>query len=138
MPIYSIETEQKEGMPENVSLLKKMIDEHDAFVVSVAEHNHSITSFFKNTIDWLSRTQRDYKILQNKPVLLLSASPSPGGGRNAAAHAESIIKEIGGQIIAKFPLAAFYNNVQIDETGFHFKDELMTNQLNEMSARLIA
>jgi chromate reductase, NAD(P)H dehydrogenase (quinone) len=138
LPIFSTETLEKEGVPESALALKKIIDAYDTLVVSVAEHNYSVTSFFKNTLDWLSKTNTDYEILKDKSILLLSTSPSPGGGKSAATHAETILQGIGGKVIAKFPVVSFYDNIQFDKNGLQFTDEAMAGQLNEMAAKLIA
>src|SRR5215470_10756598 len=73
LPIYSPVTEAEYGIPENALLFKDQILRHDVFVISVAEHNRSVTAAFKNTLDWLSRTDKNYnKLLSGKAILLIS------------------------------------------------------------------
>ena len=79
LPVYSPVTESQEGIPKNAKLFQDQILRHDAFVISVAEHNRSVTAAFKNTLDWLSRTDKDYSnLFSGKAILLISTSPSPG------------------------------------------------------------
>lgn len=130
LPIYSFEIEQNEGIPENAFTLSKIFRMHDAVVFSVAEHNGSLTAFFKNTLDWISRTQKDYRILENIPVLLLSASITPGGGRDAAAHAELIFgKRLRGRIVGKVSIPRFFQNVTVNKFGIHINNEEIDNQI---------
>jgi NAD(P)H-dependent FMN reductase len=108
LPIYGIEAEKK-GIPENARRLLELIETHDAYVIAVPEHNWSMTAFFKNTMDWISRARPDkkFRVLAGKPVLLLSASPSPGGGRTALAHAEALITILSGKVAGKYSLGRF-------------------------------
>lgn len=137
LPIYSLEIEEKEGIPENAFILNKIFNEHDAVVFSVAEHNGSITAFFKNALDWVSRTQKNYKILENKPVLLFSASITPGGGRDAVSHAEHIFsRRLRGRVIDKVSIPKFFENVMIGESGIQIINKEIDHQIKNAVAKL--
>jgi len=60
-PIFSVDPEEKEGVPQLAYKLNKLFQKHDALIVSVAENNASVASCFKNTMDWVSRTQDKYE-----------------------------------------------------------------------------
>ena len=77
LPIYSMDEETTNGVPEGASRFLALIESHDAVVVSLAEHNGSYTAAFKNLYDWASRQQG--KVWNGRPMLLLSTSP--GGAR---------------------------------------------------------
>ena len=49
-PMYSI-VKEKEGIPENVKVLYKLILDHDALIISVNEYNANVSGFFKNILD---------------------------------------------------------------------------------------
>ena len=101
LPVYSPVIEAEQGIPKNAVLFKDQILRHDAFVISVAEHNRSVIAAFKNTLDWLSRTDKDYRhVLSGKTDLLISKSPSPGGARTALANAESMLRAFGVTLFA--------------------------------------
>src|SRR5690606_34061731 len=72
LPMYSIALE-KEGFPEDVELLHDKIRSADALIISVNEYNSSVSGFFKNTIDWLSRFNRQF--LEGKKLMLMSTAP---------------------------------------------------------------
>lgn len=109
LPFYSEDLEEEEGIPENAHKLRELFQEYDALVVSVAEHNGSVSAFLKNALDWVSRSQRDYGVLQSKPVWLLSTSPGRNGGADALAHAEVIFSRLSGKVAGKSAIGSFYH-----------------------------
>ncbi len=78
MPIYSIDREQEDGIPQEAHDFYNRITEADALIVSFAEHNGSYSAAFKNVYDWASRV--DAKVYQDTPTVMLSTSPGPRGG----------------------------------------------------------
>lgn len=112
MPIYSIDRE-KEGIPEPTRIFRKLIEEADAMVISLAEHNGSYTAAFKNLLDWTSRLDRN--LWQNKPMLLLSTSPGQRGARNVMSTAMTYFPRLGADIIGNFSLPGFRTNFNGNE-----------------------
>src|SRR5260221_4793582 len=55
LPLYDGDLEAKEGLPEGAKKLKRLMLDADAFLISAAEYNSSITGVLKNAIDWASR-----------------------------------------------------------------------------------
>jgi NAD(P)H-dependent FMN reductase len=53
LPIYSIDTENTIGIPAEIKEIYKHIAASDLIVISLAEHNGSYTTGFKNIFDWL-------------------------------------------------------------------------------------
>src|SRR5579859_5706170 len=106
LPLFSVE-EQKLGIPQQAIDLRKIVEGHPAMIISVAEHNGSISAFFKNVLDWLSRVGKDYRVFDNKQVILLSASPG-GGGTGAISHAEVVLSRLGATITGKIQVNNFY------------------------------
>ncbi|UII81059.1 NADPH-dependent FMN reductase [Flagellimonas sp. CMM7] len=120
MPIYGIDHEMKFGIPEEAIRCNEIIKSADAFIVSLAEHNGSYTTAFKNTLDWLSRI--DKNIWNNKPMLLLSTSPGARGAINVLNAATNYFPNLGGKIVGAFSLPLFNEN--FSET------DLKGNELN--------
>jgi chromate reductase, NAD(P)H dehydrogenase (quinone) len=129
LPLYSVELQQQ-GIPQQAIDLKKIVDDYPFLVITVAEHNGSISAFFKNVLDWLSRVGQDYRVFKNKQVVLLSASPGDGGA-SAISHAEFILKRLGATITGKIQVNNFYQRTYITENGLQFKD---ANLFNEITA----
>lgn len=128
MPLFSVEILGKEGVPENSILLFDEIQKHDAFIISIAENNRSVTAAFKNTVDWLSKSIKadnpaDTNVFKDKPVLLLSTSPGMGGGAVAIENAAGTIAQLGGNVVDRFSLPVYYQNTRIDMDKIHFVDQ---------------
>jgi len=133
LPVYSPVTEAEQGIPKNAMLFRDQIIRHDAFVISVAEHNRSVTAAFKNTLDWLSRTGKDYvNLLSGKTILLISTSPWPRGARSALANAETILRAFGAtRITGNISLVDYFENVSFTRTGMQIKEKNFSDNLKK-------
>ncbi|WP_310994200.1 NADPH-dependent FMN reductase [Aequorivita marina] len=112
LPFFSVDMEREEGFPENLKALNIKIQEADALIVSVNEHNGSISAFFKNTLDWLSRLDR--KFLLEKKVLLMSTSTGKRGGAGALEYMNYILPKYGANIVESFSFPSFALNFSED------------------------
>ena len=119
MPIYSIDREEANPIPQLAIQFVEIIESVDGVILSLAEHNGSYTSIFKNIIDWASRHKKT--LWSEKSMLLLSTSP---GGRAASLvmqTAQTSFPHLGAKIVANFSLPSFYT---------HFKEgEITDNKL---------
>jgi NAD(P)H-dependent FMN reductase len=138
LPVYSPVTESQQGIPKNARLFQDQILRHDAFVISVAEHNRSVTAAFKNTLDWLSRTDKDYSSLfSGKAILLISTSPSPGGARTALANAETMLKAFGASLFTgTISLVNYFENVSFTSSGMEIKEKNFSDNLKKFVDQL--
>ncbi len=127
MPMYS-EDEEKKGFPGMALGLKQEISEADALIIAVNEHNGSWSAFFKNTIDWLSRIDRNF--LQDKKILLMSTSPGQRGGMSALEFGKNVLPRFGGEIIESFSFPSFYDNFSIETKAV--TNETLVLGLNEV------
>ncbi len=82
VPLYNTDVET-EKFPEAVVRLKEQIRAADGVLMAVPEHNFSFSAVLKNVTEWLSRPPRENSVLENKPVILQSASTSWSGGLRA-------------------------------------------------------
>ena len=55
LPLYGIDLETENGIPEEAKRLNNLLESADGLVISLAEHNGSYATAFKNAFDWLSR-----------------------------------------------------------------------------------
>ena len=108
LPLYSVDAEEKFGIPEGAHKFNDIIESAEGLVISLAEHNGTYTAVFKNLIDWLSRI--DMKVWKGKPILLMATSPGGRGGAGVLAAAKSYFPFMEGNIIADFLLPSFYQN----------------------------
>ena len=121
VPMYSIDMEKNRGFPTDIKVLKNLIDEHDALVISVNEHNSGPSAFFKNILDWLSRMDRSF--LTGKRILLMSTAPGTRGGASSLEYCKGIFPRFGGKVIASFSFPSF---------GENFVDGAVVNEVLEM------
>ena len=100
MPIYSIDREKADGVHPLAQAFFDKIGAADALVVSFAEYNGFVTAAWKNIYDWMSRI--DQKVWQDKPFVLLAATPGPRAGDNVLRSQELTAPFFGMDIKCKY------------------------------------
>jgi len=123
MPIFSMDKELANGIPELAKTFKQHIANADGIIISFAEHNGSYAAAFKNILDWISRL--DGKIWLNKPFFLLASSPGGRGGQTVLGQATGTFPHQGGEVVAQFSLPSFNQNFSSEEG---IKDESLKNE----------
>ena len=121
LPLYSIDLELTDGIPDNAHKFLSLIKATDGIVLSLAEHNGAYATVFKNLFDWMSRI--DGKLWSDKPMLLMATSPGARGGATVLDLAKGRFAFMGGNIVGSFSLPSF---------GENFSDGRITNsELND-------
>lgn len=105
LPIYSVDMEKFVGIPESILLFAKQLRTSDGLILSIPEHNGNVSAYFKNLIDWLSRT--DQQFLIHTKIFLLATSPRLAEGRQVLQIMSDCIYSFGGEITAQLPLCGF-------------------------------
>lgn len=113
MPIYSIDLEEKQGIPDPASRFLDKIAKADALLISLAEHNGNYTVAYKNLFDWATRV--DQKVYQDKPLVFLSTSPGPGGARSVLSLAIESAHYFAGKVVASLSIPEFFKNFDSDK-----------------------
>ncbi len=140
MPIYSIDREKENGIPEAAQRFKELIEEHDGIIISFAEHNSNFSAAFKNIADWASRLEG--KTWAGKPMFLLATSPGRRGGASVLDIATKLIPHSGGRVVASFSLPLFKENFSTEngilheslKSDFGKKAELFANEVRTVGA----
>lgn len=118
LPMFGEDIEREEGYPEILKELLSEIKEADGLLLSVNEHNGTVSAFFKNVMDWLSRLE--YKFLTDKKVFLMSTSDGRRGALSANEYTAGVLPRFGAAEIHTFQLPSFATNfkdgVIIDQT----------------------
>ncbi|MGB0891366.1 MAG: NADPH-dependent FMN reductase [Flavobacteriaceae bacterium] len=117
LPVYGIDVETENGIPENATKFLNEIKDSDGVVISLAEHNGNFSVAFKNIFDWMSRI--DQKLWNDKPILVMATSPGGRGGASVLSIAKNGFPHMGGKVIGEFSLPKFYDN---------FKEGKITNE----------
>lgn len=125
MPIYSVDNEKENGIPQLAQDFYAKIGSADFIVISFAEHNGNFSSAFKNILDWASRINA--KTFQEKPMLLLATSPGARGGSSVLDIATKRFPFQGGIVKGSFSLPSFYENFDAEKgiTNEDLKNQLM-------------
>jgi chromate reductase len=108
LPLYGIDLEQEQGIPENAHKFLNLIKESDGIILSLAEHNGAYSVAFKNLFDWLTRI--DGNMFFNKPMLLMATSTGGRGGLTVLDIAQGRFPYHDAKIIEVFSLPFFKNN----------------------------
>ncbi|MEZ9389109.1 NADPH-dependent FMN reductase [Vibrio lentus] len=130
MPIYSEDREKASGIHQHAKRFFSKIGEADAVVISFAEYNGSYTAAFKNVFDWASRI--DMKVYQGKPVVMLAASPGPGGATSVLSSAVNSAPYFAADIKGTLSVPSFYDNFDV-EIGEVTNAEMLENLKSIMS-----
>jgi len=112
MPIYSIDRETENGIPDKAHAFYAAIGNADGLIISFAEHNGSYTAAFKNSLDWMTRIDR--RIYQAKPLLLLSTSPGQGGGANVMKTALTGAAHFGAEVVGSLSVKSFHQSFDLE------------------------
>jgi chromate reductase len=113
VPMYSEDIDKNEGFPDALKSLLAILKEADGVLISVNEHNGTISAFFKNVIDWLSKIDGSY--LEGTKVILLSTSNGGRGGQTALQYLTDYYTRKKVDIIASIPFPSFSKNFSIEE-----------------------
>jgi len=132
MPIYSIDRELETGIPDKASEFFSAIGEADALLISFAEHNGNVSAAYKNIFDWCSRI--DSKVFQNKPMVVLSASPGGRGGASARQIAIDSAPHFAGLVKGGLSVGKFFEN--FDEETQQLSNPELAAKLSEQLAAL--
>lgn len=114
IPIYSVDTENEQGIPQEVLDFAEMINRTDLIVLSLAENNGSFNVGLKNLLDWTSRI-KDRKTFNGKNLFLLATSPGARGGATVLESGKNLFPFSGANIIATFSLPSFYQNFEMEK-----------------------
>lgn len=142
LPIYDGDLEEKSGLPANALKLKQLIHEHDAVLMASPEYNATMTGLMKNTVDWLTRPGGEDdpgKVLFEKPVGLLSASPGGLGGIRGLTQLRAALQNVMTFVIpAQFCLAnaheAFDSEGALKDENSHQAVANVIDQLSRFAA----
>lgn len=77
------------GIPTAVSALAQAVGESAGVILVTPEYNYSVPAALKNALDWLSRLPN--KPMNEKPVILQSASMGTLGGVRAQYHLRQVL-----------------------------------------------
>ncbi len=103
VPFYNEDTDVEWSVPAAAFELRAAAEKATAFLLVTPEYNGTIPAVLKNAIDWLSRPY-GVGAVQNKPVAVISASPSGNGAKWAHDDACKAVGIAGGNVLKDIEL----------------------------------
>jgi NAD(P)H-dependent FMN reductase len=98
MPLFNQDLEAGEGMPEAARAFKRLLIEHDGFLIASPEYNGAFSPLLKNALDWASRAEAEseppYLAYKGKAAALLAASPGGLGGMRGLVHLRMLLANL--------------------------------------------
>lgn len=114
-PSFNQDLEKNNFHPKGAEEFRKRILANDAFIISSPEYNGSMPGVLKNSIDWVSRFRP--QPFNERHALLMSASPSMGGGNHGLWSLRIPLEKLGSNVFsAMFSLATAHKAFTPDGT----------------------
>lgn len=124
VPMYSIDEEKELGIPQCIKDLYEEIQQSDSLLIATSEHNGNYTAYFKSTMDWLSRFDRNF--VKDKRVFICGTSTGRGGAQGAIESAVKLVERFGANVPATYSLPSyeysFENGKLIEEHALKLKE----------------
>lgn len=95
-PSFNQDLEINNFHPAGAEEFRKRILANDAFIISSPEYNGSMPGLIKNVIDWVSRFRP--QPFNERHALLMSASPSMGGGNRSLWSLRMPLEHLGANV----------------------------------------
>lgn len=95
-PSFNQDIQNSGDFPPGAEALRRRLEASDAFVIASPEYNASVPGVLKNAIDWASRYQP--QPFNARHGLLLSASPSLGGGNRGLWALRVPLEQLGAHV----------------------------------------
>jgi chromate reductase len=115
--------------PPPVAQLRGWMGEAAAVIISTPEYAHGAPGVLKNALDWIVSSGE----LENKPVLLLAASPS--GGQFAQSALTPTLEVMGAQVISQ---ALVFTRSHLDAAGAVVNPDVLAKLQTGMAAMTAA
>ncbi len=145
MPLFSQDLEAAEGMPEGAKAFKRLLIEHDGFLIASPEYNSAFSPLLKNAIDWASRAESDDEpplaAYRGKHAAVMATSPGGLGGMRGLVFLRMLLGNIGVSVLPDqqaVPNAfeAFSGDGSLRDERLERKVRGLGRQLTELLAKL--
>jgi chromate reductase, NAD(P)H dehydrogenase (quinone) len=129
VPMYGIDAENESGIPSTIQELYQQIQSADVLLVACTEHNGNYTSYFKSTMDWLSRL--DYSFVNGKTIYLVGTSTGRGGAGLSIQATTAIFERFKANVMATFSLPS-YNHAFEEGRLLKKEEERLTQFISQI------
>jgi chromate reductase, NAD(P)H dehydrogenase (quinone) len=122
-PIYNHDLEVERGIPDTVIAFKKLMVEHDGFLIASPEYNSAFSPLLKNMIDWASRRENDEEpklvAFHGKFAAIMAAAPGASGGSRGLVFLRLLLSNIGVTVLADQLAVPFATKVFMGDGQIH-------------------
>ena len=117
----------EKSAPKEAEEFRNRILANDAFIISSPEYNGSMPGLLKNSIDWVSRFRP--QPFNERHALLISASPSMGGGNKALWSLRMPLEHLGARVFPDMFSLAIAHKAFTPEG--HIADEILAKRFEQ-------
>ena len=139
LPLMDEDLEHEKGIPENALKLARLIVAHDAVLICTPEYNGSMPPLVKNTIDWVSRVQKDggkpLSPYPGKVAAICSSSEGHFAGIRSANHLRAVLSHVGMEVIS--PQVSVPNGAKAFDDNGNFVEERLRKGMARLCRTLI-
>lgn len=125
VPFYNQDLEG-DAQPESVAALRAAVAAADGVIFAAPEYNYSYSALTKNTLDWITRPMGG-GVLRDKKVMVICATPGPGGARRVSATLAEILPVLGNEVVAVVNVATVHE--KLSATSDEVTDAALVEEL---------
>ncbi|PIQ23028.1 NADPH-dependent FMN reductase [bacterium (Candidatus Blackallbacteria) CG17_big_fil_post_rev_8_21_14_2_50_48_46] len=129
IPIYNPDRQKAQGFPPEIEAFFQELQSYDGILLASPEYNGSIPAALKNLIDWLSRIQM--RFFSEKPLLLMSTSPGPNGGKTNLTQMATLVPWWGAQLVGTYSLGRYFEVLDPENMRLNGLEESRLSQALE-------
>jgi chromate reductase len=116
IPLFNQDVEDA-GMPLPVLALRAAITRCDGVLIFCPEYNSGIPGVLKNALDWASRSHEGERVLLEKPVAIVGASPGGYGTTRSQLAMRALLPVLGMRLMPKPDVAISRVGTLVDENN---------------------
>jgi chromate reductase len=139
MPLFDQDLETEKGMPDKAGEFKRLMIEHDGFLIASPEYNSAFSPLLKNTLDWASRAESDDEpslvAFQGKAAGIVATSPGGLGGIRGLVHLRMLLGNLG--VIVMPEQQAVPNGFHAFNDDGSMSDEKLEARIRRLGDKLV-
>jgi chromate reductase len=139
MPLFDQDLETEKGMPDKAGEFKRLMIEHDGFLIASPEYNSAFSPLLKNTLDWASRAESDDEpslvAFQGKSAGIVATSPGGLGGIRGLVHLRMLLGNLG--VIVMPEQQAVPNGFHAFNDDGSMSDEKLEARIRRLGGKLV-
>jgi NAD(P)H-dependent FMN reductase len=139
MPLFNQDLETEAGMPDRAGEFKRLMIEHDGFLIASPEYNSAFSPLLKNTLDWASRAESEDEpplvAFRGKTAGILATSPGGLGGIRGLVHLRMMLGNLG--VIVMPEQQAVPNGFQAFNDEGSMSDEKLESSIRTLGGNLV-